>query len=150
MKSIGPLLTDLGLGCAALQWTCTLHGSPLAQCGSVVCRCPVAALAFLDQDSAAAGKLAQAGTSSPLLILTEDRQYHLAYPGAAADAVSTDARAELTLAQGVMLLVPLWQSAYRRKFPALGIVLCCADAVSQMLCAGRFDGRACAIWPHNL
>ncbi len=62
----------------------------------------MAALAFLEQDSATAGKLKQAGTGRPLLILTEDRQYHIAHPGAAADAVSADARAELTIAQGVM------------------------------------------------
>ena len=81
------------------------------QCSSAECRCPVAALAFLEQDSAAAGRVKQAGTGSPLLILTEDRQYHIAYPGAAADSVSADARAELTLAQGVMLTLMAWAAS---------------------------------------
>ena len=94
-------------------------GALLVQCASADCRCPVAALAFLDQDSAAAGRLTQAGASSPLLILTEDRQYHLAYPGAAADAASTDARAELTLAQGVMPFELIWGPEHRRTTPAV-------------------------------
>lgn len=66
------------------------------------CRSSVAALAFLEQDSAAGS--GDAGTSSPLLILTEDRQYHMASPGCSADvAVAVDARAELTVAQGAQL-----------------------------------------------
>ncbi|CAL5220765.1 g2829 [Coccomyxa viridis] len=80
------LLFDAGVPCPRAAW--------------LLPRCPVAALAFLEQDSATAGKLKQAGTGRPLLILTEDRQYHIAHPGAAADAVSADARAELTIAQG--------------------------------------------------
>ena len=78
----------------------------MVQCACAGCRCPVAALAFLEQESAVAGRLKQAGSSSPLLILTEDRQYHVAMPGAAAGAVSADARAELALEQGVVR--PAW------------------------------------------
>ena len=62
----------------------------------------MAALAFLEQDSAAGS--GDKGISSPLLILTEDRQYHMASPGCSLDvAVAVDARAELTVAQGAQL-----------------------------------------------
>ena len=60
----------------------------------------MAALAFVEQDSAMAGRSRQPGSSSPLLILTEDRQYLIATSGGAVDASTADAKADLTLAQG--------------------------------------------------
>lgn len=63
-------------------------------------RSSVAALAFVEQDSALVGRAVLPGVSSPLLILTEDRQYHIASPGGAHDAVAADAQAKVSLAQG--------------------------------------------------
>ena len=77
--------------------------------GTTVTRClgrrsSVAALAFVEQDSAMAGRSRHPGSGSPLLILTEDRQYLVATSGGAADALTAEAKADLTLAQGMPCL----------------------------------------------
>lgn len=71
---------------------------------SIGCRSSVAALAFVEQDSASADRSRQSGSGSPLLILTEDRQYLIATSGRAADAFTANAKADLTLAHGMPCL----------------------------------------------
>ena len=77
------------------------HLTSIAQClYHAWCRSSVAALAFLDGDSGLSDTANSAGSSSPLLILTEDRQYLVAASATSADSTDLPASADLSLPQG--------------------------------------------------